>query len=118
MSGRITIPEACDILGIQESMFHKMRSQVLQTALGRLEPRPLGRPSQLPSLHDGELTRLEAENVKLQIELKAADVRRELAENLPRLGKPATDRCAVPAGKKTTQSTTKRRRKRLKKSRR
>ena len=26
-------------------MFHKLRSEVLQTALGRLEPRPLGRPS-------------------------------------------------------------------------
>jgi hypothetical protein len=44
LSGQTTIPDACALLGIQESMFHKMRAQVLQAALSRLEPRPLGRP--------------------------------------------------------------------------
>ena len=116
LSGRWTIPEACRELGIQESMFHKLRSEVLQTALGRLEPRPLGRPPQLASPQDEELLRLAAENRKLAIELQAAEVRRELAENLPRLARPV-----VPAsgpGEKTTHSTTKHRRhKRRKKSR-
>jgi hypothetical protein len=104
LSGKRTIPDACQELGIQDSMFHKMRSEVLQTALSRLEPRPLGRPPQLPSAHDEDLLRLTAENRKLQIEIKAAEVRRELAENLPRLAKPA----AAP-GEKTTESTTRHR---------
>jgi len=44
LSGQRTIPDACEELGIQETMFHRVRSEVLQTALDRLEPRPLGRP--------------------------------------------------------------------------
>ena len=117
LSGRWTIPDACEELGIQETMFHKLRSEVLQTALGRLEPRPLGRRPQLPSPQDEELLRLAAKNRKLQIELQAAEVRRDLAENLPRLAKPV-DPASRP-GEKTTHSTTKHRRHKCrKKSRR
>lgn len=89
LSGKRTIPDACEELGIQDSMFHRMRSEVLQTALGRLEPRPLGRPPQRASVEDRRVVELEGENRRLEIELKAADVRRELAENLPRLGRKA-----------------------------
>jgi transposase-like protein len=96
LSGQRTIPEVCQELGIQESMFHRVRSEVLQTALDRLEPRPLGRPRLPTSAEDGRVAELEEENLRLRVELKAADVRRELAENLPRLAKPA-DR----PGKKT-----------------
>ena len=46
LSGARSIPEVCEDLGINESMFHRVRSEVLQTALERLEPRPLGRPPQ------------------------------------------------------------------------
>lgn len=106
VSGQRTIPDACEELGIQESMFHRVRSEVLQTALDRLEPRPLGRPPLPSSPHDARVAELEEENLKLRVELKAAEVRRELAENLPRLAKPAGDHCVVPAGKKTTSSTT------------
>ena len=101
VSGQRTIPDACEELGIQESMFHRVRSEVLQTALDRLEPRPLGRPPLPSSPHDARVAELEEENLKLRVELKAAEVRRELAENLPRLAKPAGE-----PGKKTTSSTT------------
>lgn len=104
LAGQRTIPDACDELGIQESMFHKLRSEVLQTALGRLEPRPLGRPPQQPP-HDPRLAELEEENLRLRAELKAVEVRRELAENLPRLARPA-----MQPGKKTTDRATNRRR--------
>jgi hypothetical protein len=96
LAGQRTIPDACEELGIQESMFHRVRSEVLQTALNRLEPRPLGRPPQSQAPHDRHLTELEEENLRLRIELKAAEVRRELAENLPRLAK-----SAMAPGKKT-----------------
>lgn len=118
LSGQRTIPDACAELGIQETMFHRVRSEVLQTALDRLEPRPLGRPPRQPSLHEGRISDLEEKNCQLQVELKAAEIRRELAENLPRLAKPATDRCAVPAGKKTTNPTAERRRSRSQRPRR
>jgi hypothetical protein len=113
LSGQRTIPDACEELGIQETMFHRVRSEVLQTALDRLEPRPLGRPPRQPTSQDGRVSELEEENRQLQVGLKAAEIRRELAENLPRLAKPATG-----LGKKTTKPTTERRRSRSQKPRR
>jgi hypothetical protein len=102
VAGRLTIPDACEELGIQETMFYRLRSEVLQTALDRLEPRPLGRPPRLISPEDLRAAELEAEKRQLQLELRAAEVRRELAEKLPRLNKPATG-----PGKKTTTQTQK-----------
>jgi hypothetical protein len=49
----------------------------------------------------------------LHIELKAAEVRRELAEKLPRLAKPQNANPAAEPGKKTTARARKRRRQRL-----
>ena len=113
LSGQRSIPDACEELGIQETMFHRVRSEVLQTALDRLEPRPLGRPPRQPSSQDGRISELEEESLQLQVELKAAEIRRDLAENLPRLAKPATG-----PGKKTTKPTTERRRSRSQRPRR
>jgi hypothetical protein len=98
LSGQRTIPEACEMLGIEESMFHKMRCQVLQTALSRLEPRPLGRPPRVPSTEDQRIAELEDELVRQRTELRAAQIRQELAEKLPRLAA-----SAERPGKKTTR---------------
>jgi hypothetical protein len=100
LAGQRTILDACEELDIQESMFHRVRSEVLQTALCRLEPRPLGRPPQTRSSDEQRVADLEEENRQLRIEVQAVEIRRELAEQLPRLAKPA----ATP-GKKTTDST-------------
>jgi transposase/transposase-like protein len=100
LAGRQTIPEACEQLGIQDSMLHRVRSEVLQTALDRLEPRPMGRPPLAPSPQDQRVAELEEENLRLRAELRAAEIRRELAEKLPGVSRPA----AGP-GKKTTHSS-------------
>jgi hypothetical protein len=113
LSGQRSIPEVCEELGIQESMFHRVRSEVLQTALDRLEPRPLGRPPRQVSPQDRHEAELEEENLRLQLELKAAEVRRELAEKLPRLAKSQNIDPAAEPGKKTTARSQNRRRKRL-----
>jgi hypothetical protein len=113
LSGKRSIPEVCEELGIQESMFHRVRNEVLQTALDRLEPRPLGRPPLLASPQDLRVSALEAENQHLQLELTAAEVRRELAEKLPRLAKPQAADPALEREKKPTARAEKRRRKRL-----
>jgi hypothetical protein len=104
LASQCTIPEACQRLGIHESMFHKLRAEVLQTALSRLEPRPLGRPPLASAPEEQRLREVETENQRLQVELRAAEVRRELAESLPRLSRPASG-----PGKKTTRPTPKRR---------
>lgn len=114
LSGQRPIPEACEALGIGESMFHRVRSEVLQTALDRLEPRPLGRPPLAISPEDQRLRDLEAENQRLTIELRAAEVRRELAETLPRLVRPVGE----PEKKTTRCTTVPRHPKRRKKTRR
>jgi hypothetical protein len=113
LSGQRGIPAVCEELGIQESMFHRVRSEVLQTALERLEPRPLGRPPLPQSAHDLRVAELEAENLHLQMELKAAEVRRELAEKLPRLAKPQDTSPALAPAKKKTVRPRNRHRKRL-----
>jgi hypothetical protein len=116
LSGQRTIPDACKMLGIQESMFHKMRSQVLQTALGRLEPRPLGRRPHIPSLSDQRAAELEEEVLGLRAELKATNIRRELAENMPRLAKPSTPQATdAQPGKKTTPAMNPQRRRKHRK---
>jgi len=117
LSAERTIPDVCDELGIGESMFHRVRSEVLQAGLDRLEPRPLGRPPQPPT-EDAHVAELEAEILRLQMQLKAAEVRRELAEHLPRLGKSQQVAPAMEPGKKTKAGapacgSRKRRRKRL-----
>ena len=109
LSGERSIPEVCEELGIRESMFHRVRSEVLQTAIDRLEPRPLGRPPQQSSLYDLRVAELEEENLRLHVELRAAEVRRELAEKLPRLAKPQNTDPAVGPQKKTTARSSKRR---------
>jgi hypothetical protein len=111
LGGWQTIPEACDELGIQESMFHRVRSEVLQTALGRLEPRPMGRPPHAPSPEDQRVAELQEENLSLRAELRSAEICRELAEKLPGVSKPATR-----PGKKTTRSALRLRKRRPKRT--
>ena len=114
LSGQRSIPEVCEELGIHDSMFHRVRTEVLQTALDRLEPRPLGRhPQQAPLPQDEHVAELEAEILRLQLQLKGAEVRRELAEKLPRLAKPQEANPASAPEKKTTSRSRKRHRQRL-----
>jgi len=117
LSADRTIPDVCDELGIGESMFHRVRSEVLQAALDRLEPRPLGRPPlESSSPQDVRIAELETEVLRLQMELQAAEVRRELAEKLPRLAK-SDAHPASAEGKKTTARERKRLRQRLQQKR-
>ena len=92
-------------------MLHRVRSEVLQTALGRLEPRPMGRPPHAPSPQDQHVAALEEENLHLQAELRAAEIRRVLAEKLPGVSKPA-----VVPGKKTPHCALRSRKRRPKRT--
>jgi hypothetical protein len=85
VTGNRTIPDACEELGIGESMFYKLRTEVLQTALARLEPRPLGRPTIAVTEGSQQAAALEAEVEELREELQASQVREELAQIMPHL---------------------------------
>ena len=91
VAGRCRIQEACRRLGISEPRFHQLRQQVLEAALERLEPQPAGRK---PAPRSPEQIRLDAladELAAKDVELRAAQVRAEIALTLPRVAEePAT----------------------------
>ena len=90
----MTIPQACSELGIGESRFHEMRSEVLQGVLENLEGKPRGRP---PDDHEvgPRVQELQQQVLELTADLRASQIREELAIMLPRLArrpKPAPGR--------------------------
>jgi len=108
LSGQVTVVGACQLLGISEAMFYKLRNRVLQVCLEDLEPKPRGRPPQ-PSSADAERSaELAAEVAALERELAAQKVRLELAQQLPQLAKQSG------AVKKTNQRTPRKKQRRRK----
>ena len=83
LQGQMTVPEACQVLGICESRFHALRNEWLQEAVELLEPRPLGRPPQVLSPEEEEVARLQAEIRDLKQQRHVAEVREELARVMP-----------------------------------
>jgi hypothetical protein len=88
LAGTRSIIDACENLGICESMFHRLRAEVLQTALDRLEPRPLGRPRRGITAEGQQVDALEQEVEELRTELQASQVREELAQIMPSIVRP------------------------------
>ena len=85
LTGAMTIEEACWELGIKRSSFHKLRQQFLAQATGLLEPKPRGRQRHQPTKAEIELARLRQEVVRLKLDLKARQIREEIALVMPHL---------------------------------
>jgi hypothetical protein len=85
LAGTMTVQEACAVLGIGRAAFNKLRQQFLFRATGLLEPRPRGRQRQEPTAAEIELARLKHEVAQLQLNLKAMQVREEIALVMPHL---------------------------------
>jgi hypothetical protein len=81
LAGELTIPQACLELGIGHSRFHQMRSELLQQMVAVAEPRAPGRPATEPADVASEQLRQEVGALKMQ--LRAAQIREELAMILP-----------------------------------
>ena len=79
MRGEITVPTACQRLGIGEARFHALRQQWLQEALELLEPRRVGRPPKEVTTSPRE-RELDGENVRLAGELQMAQTKQAVAE--------------------------------------
>jgi hypothetical protein len=104
ITGRLTIDQASQRLGIRPAMFYRLRTEVLEASLARLEPRPVGRPPHRASTEETRNAELECQLAELKSELTLATVREEIARVMPQL----TEEEA--SGKKTPQSVRKRRR--------
>ena len=88
LAGVFTIEQACAILGIRRSAFHKLRSGFIRQAVHLLEPRTPGRKKKIITAEQQEIDRLHQENEQLRFELKAQQIREEIGLLMPHLLKP------------------------------
>ena len=100
MTGKYRVQEACQLLDICEQRFHQLRAELLQAALQHLEAKPTGRPRRPPLPVEAEAIREELADMEL--ELRVAQVREEIALALPHvavrpLGEEAAARKKRPA---------------------
>ena len=83
LKGQVPIPQAAAQLGVGRSRFCLQRQEMLQTALEFLEPKPRGRPPLEISPEQQEIQRLEQQVQALKIDLRAAQIREQLALLMP-----------------------------------
>jgi len=77
------VQEACRRLDISEQRFYQLRTELLQAAIDCLEPKPTGRPSHNDVSKDADVTTLQARVAELETELRAAQLRQEIAAAMP-----------------------------------
>lgn len=106
ITGELTIDQACQCLGIKPAMLYRLRAEVLEAGLASLEPRPLGRPRQVPTAEQLRCEELQGQVAELESELKIAAVRGEIASVMPHLAEPDSP------GKKTAHPEKPKRRRR------
>jgi transposase len=82
----VTVREACEQLGISEPRFYQLRDRFLALGITGLEPGLGGRPKKKAE-EDAPVKALEARVARLELELKAARLREEIALVLPRLSR-------------------------------
>jgi hypothetical protein len=104
--GRLTIGQACQRLGISPAMLFRLRTEVLEAGLSRLEPRPLGRPPHVRTPEEQRSVELARRVEELESDLKIAAVREEIAQVLMR------GETAESPAKKTTGGKSRRNRRR------
>src|SRR5262245_20907951 len=85
LTGQRTVAAACLGLGVSERRFRKLRDRMLRAALQGLEPRPAGRPSHPAGETAGRVAELEAAVRALRLDLRAAQVREEIALLMPQV---------------------------------
>jgi transposase InsO family protein len=85
LSGELRLQEACERLDICEQRFHQVRQEALQATVAALEPGVPGRPTPAPTPAEEQLRALQARVSQLELELRAAKAREEIALILPRL---------------------------------
>ena len=83
LKGQVPIPQAAAKLGVGRSRFCLQRQEMLQAALESLEPKPRGRPPAQISPQERQIADLQQQVQTLKIDLRAAEIREELALLMP-----------------------------------
>jgi hypothetical protein len=93
LSGELSVAQACERLQLSEARFHELRTQWLQSACIALEPKAVGRPAPPPpSEQELKIKQLEHQIKELRIDLRAAQIREELALVMPHVMVPRKGR--------------------------
>jgi hypothetical protein len=98
LAGKCGIGEAAKLLGVSEQRVHQLREEALQAALVELEPKTPGRR---PRAAADEAATAE-QMLELEKELRASEIRQEIALVFPELVVRPEDRTATEPEKKTT----------------
>jgi hypothetical protein len=88
VAGKMSVADACEKLAISEARFRELRDELLQAAVARLEPKPAGRPRQHTPEELARISQLEAQVEHLKVELRASQIREEIALVMPHLIEP------------------------------
>jgi transposase InsO family protein len=80
LSGRCRVKDACAQLGLGEARLEQLRTRALRGALAALEPRSGGRPRQHQEVTAGQVAELTAQVRELELGLRVALARAEVAE--------------------------------------
>jgi len=88
IAGELSVVDACARLNISEARFHELRGEALRAAAAFLEPKPAGRPPQQTDAQAAETAALKEQIQELKIELRATQIREELALLMPHVLKP------------------------------
>ena len=86
MRGALTVAQACAEMGVGEARYYQLRDRLLAEGVAGLEPKPGGRPRKAPP-EDAQVKELETRVARLELELKAARIREQIALVLPRLAR-------------------------------
>jgi len=102
LTGDMTVREACRQLGVSESRFHALRREALQGALAGVSAGQAGRPREVEPEAARRIRELEAEVKELEMDLRTAKMRAELALVMPEVlrGKKNEVRAKTRRGKK------------------
>lgn len=91
LGGELSVAEASAQLGVSESHFHRLRERALAGAAEALEPRPAGRPPSVEDPADARVAALQEQLKDMELELRAAQVREQLAMVMPHVLQPPGD---------------------------
>lgn len=85
LAGELTVDEACAKMGVSPAQFHRLRERALEGALAALAPGSPGRPPAAAPAAPSRVAELEAEVRDLKIDLRASQLREEIAVLMPHL---------------------------------
>jgi DNA polymerase elongation subunit (family B) len=85
LTGERTVEDACRKLELGRAAFARLRERILKGALGSIEPRRPGRPKKARPPEPSQVEDLQAEVRDLSRELRASQIREQLARTMPHL---------------------------------